>query len=210
MPAAPERAAGLQIVVALLVIIPASELALGWIQRAVIALLGPKRLPRLDLSGGVPDTARTMVVVPTMLTSLAGVDVLIEHMEVLALGNLDPRIHFGILSDFADEKDADAPDDATLLDRARTGVDELNARTGGEHENRFFLFHRDRQWNVQERAWIGWERKRGKIEEFNRLLRGATDTSFSTQVGDLDVLPLVRYCITLDSDTRLPAMPRSG
>ena len=70
--------------------------------------------------------------------------------------------------------------------------------------NRFFLFHRDRQWNAQEHAWIGWERKRGKIEEFNRLLRGATDTSFSTQVGDLDVLPSVRYCITLDSDTRLP------
>ena len=70
--------------------------------------------------------------------------------------------------------------------------------------DRFFLFHRDRQWNVGEHAWIGWERKRGKIEEFNRLLRGATDTSFSTQVGDLDVLPSVRYCLTLDSDTRLP------
>jgi cyclic beta-1,2-glucan synthetase len=51
---------------------------------------------------------------------------------------------------------------------------------------------------------MGWERKRGKIEEFNRLLRGATDTSFAVQVGDLSVLPDVRYCITLDTDTRLP------
>ena len=75
---------------------------------------------------------------------------------------------------------------------------------GAGHADRFFLFHRDRQWNVREHAWIGWERKRGKIEEFNRLLRGATDTSFSTQVGALDVLPSVRYCLTLDSDTRLP------
>ena len=51
---------------------------------------------------------------------------------------------------------------------------------------------------------MGWERKRGKIEEFNRLLRGATDTSFTVCVGDLTVLSEVKYCITLDSDTRLP------
>ena len=88
--------------------------------------------------------------------------------------------------------------------RARRASQALNARFGAEHADRFFLFHRDRQWNVGEHAWIGWERKRGKIEEFNRLLRGATDTSFSTQVGELDVLPSIRYCITLDSDTRLP------
>src|SRR6185369_9951675 len=87
---------------------------------------------------------------------------------------------------------------------ASEGIDALNLKFGIGHSDRFFLFHRDRQWNVGEGAWIGWERKRGKIEEFNRLLRGATDTSFSTQVGDLDMLPLVRYCITLDSDTRLP------
>ncbi len=94
--------------------------------------------------------------------------------------------------------------DAALLERARAGVDALNLKYGASHADRFFLFHRDRQWNRGEHAWIGWERKRGKIEEFNRLLRGATDTSFSTQVGALDVLPAVRYCITLDSDTRLP------
>jgi len=195
---------GVRFAIALLVLLPASDLAIACVQQMVVRVVGPKRLPRLDFSKGVPGSARTMVIVPTMLTGAAGVDALLEHVEVLALGNLDPSIHFAILSDFADTTTFDAPTDPAILERARAGVDALNLKFGADHANRFFLFHRDRQWNVGERAWIGWERKRGKIEEFNRLLRGATDTSFSTQVGDLDVLPSIRYCITLDSDTRLP------
>lgn len=190
--------------VGLLALLPASELAVLCVQRAVAAWVGPGRLPRLELAAGVPDTARTMVVIPTMLTSLPGVEALIEHVEVLALGNLDPHIHVAILSDFADMATEDAPDDARLLARARDGIQTLNDRFGAGTADRFFLFHRDRQWNRREEAWIGWERKRGKLDEFNRLLRGATDTSFSTQVGDLRVLPTVRYCLTLDTDTRLP------
>ncbi|HMC78477.1 MAG TPA: glucoamylase family protein, partial [Vicinamibacterales bacterium] len=189
---------------ALLVLLPASDLAVACVQRIVVRIVGPDRLFRLDFSKGIPEGARTMVIVPTMLTSAAGVDTLVEHMEVLALGNLDPFIHFAILSDFADTSTPDTPGDAAILARARAGIEALNARFGDDHANRFFLFHRDRQWNAGESAWIGWERKRGKIEEFNRLLRGAADTSFSTQVGELDILPSVRYCITLDSDTRLP------
>ncbi|MBF8301386.1 MAG: glycosyltransferase 36, partial [Acidobacteria bacterium] len=190
--------------VAFLVLLPASDFAIACVQRAVVQVIGPKRLPRLDFSGGVPDTARTMVIVPTMLTSAAGVDALLEHVEVLALGNLDSCVHFAILSDFADASTGDSPGDAAILERARAGVAGLNLKFGVDHAGRFFLFHRDRQWNAREHAWMGWERKRGKIEEFNRLLRGATDTSFSTEVGQLDILPSIRYCITLDSDTRLP------
>jgi cyclic beta-1,2-glucan glucanotransferase len=190
--------------VALLVLLPASDVAIACVQRAVVHLVPPKRLPRLDFSKGIPETARTMVIVPTMLTSAAGVDALLEHIEVLALGNSDPHIHFAVLSDFADTSTSDEPSDAEILNRARAGIEALNLKFAPDRADRFFLFHRDRQWNMGEHAWIGWERKRGKIEEFNRLLRGAEDTSFSTQVGALDVLPSVRYCLTLDSDTRLP------
>jgi cyclic beta-1,2-glucan synthetase len=194
--------AAAQAAVACLLLLPASDFAILCIQQATSRLIRPKRLPRLDFSAGVPEHARTMVIVPTMLTSIAGVDALVEHLEVLALGNLDPCVHFAILSDFPDTSTPDVPEDAAALERAREGVQRLNVKLGSD--DRFFLFHRDRQWNVSEKAWIGWERKRGKIEEFNRLLRGATDTSFSTQVGQLDVLSSVRYCLTLDSDTRLP------
>ena len=197
-------APALQVIVALLVVLPASDLAIACVQRVVVHFVGPERLPRLDFSAGVPESARTMVIVPTMLTSAAGVDALLEHVEVLALGNLDPHVHVAILSDFADTSTSDAPEDVAILDRACAGIQSLNLKYDVEHGSRFFLFHRARRWNVGERAWIGWERKRGKIEEFNRLLRGATDTSFSTQVGDLEILHSVRYCITLDTDTRLP------
>ena len=194
-----------QVAALLLLLIPASDVAIALIQRLIARMMRPQRLSRLDLSDtGVPDDSRTMVIVPTMLTSVAGVEALLEHLEVVALGNMDPRIHFAILSDFADASAREMPDDASLLEAARAGIASLNQRFGPEHVDRFFLFHRDRQWNARERAWMGWERKRGKIEEFNRLLRGATDTSFSTRVGQLDLLPSVRYCITLDSDTRLP------
>jgi len=188
----------------LLLLLPASEVAIAFVQLLAARWAPPLRLPRLDFMEGIPDESRTMVIVPTLLTSARGAASLVEHLEVLALGNLDPNIHFAILSDFTDAPSQEMPQDEEIVSAARAGIEELNARYGEGRADRFYLFHRTRLWNPAEGTWMGWERKRGKIEEFNRLLRGATDTSFSVTVGDLSVLPGVRYCITLDSDTRLP------
>ena len=190
--------------VALLLLLPASDVACAVVQGLCVRLAPPRRLPRLDFLGGVPESARTIVVVPTLLTSVERVSELLEHLEVLALGNLDPRVHFAVLSDFADAPARDMPDDEAILSAARAGTLALNALHAEGRGDRFYLVHRVRQWNPGEGVWMGWERKRGKIEEWNRLLRGATDTSFSVEVGDAGVFPAVRYCITLDSDTRLP------
>jgi cyclic beta-1,2-glucan synthetase len=189
--------------VALLTMVPASELTIQILQRIISNLIPPRRLPRLDLTT-IPDDARTMVIVPTILDSVERADALIEHLEVQALGNLDPNLYFALLTDVRDAATETLPRDAEILDAARAGIEALNRKHAGAAGSRFFLFHRSRQWNEQEGLWMGWERKRGKIEEFNRLLRGATDTSFVAYVGDVAVLPSVRYCITLDSDTRLP------
>ncbi len=193
-----------QVAVVLLLLVPASEVAIAAVQRLAARLSPPRRLPRLDLSAGIPDDARTLVVIPTLLTSVGGVAALLEHLEVVALGNLDPRIHFALLGDLPDASARELPGDAAILAAARSGIEALNARLGEGRGDRFFLLHRARQWNPGEQAWMGWERKRGNLEELNRLLRGATDTSFHVQVGELGVLPRVRYVITLDSDTRLP------
>ena len=191
--------------VALALLLPASEVAIGFVQRLVTLLAPPRRLPRLDFEPGLPEDTRTLVVVPTLLTSLSAVEALIEHVEVLAFGNLDPRIHFAILTDFTDAPAREMPEDEVVLAAVRSGVEALNARLGeGEATARFFLLHRARQWNPREGVWMGWERKRGKLVELNRLLRGAEDTSFNAVVGDVKVLSSVRYCLTLDSDTRLP------
>ena len=193
-----------QLAVAFLLLLPASRLAIASTQRLAASFAPPRRLPRLDFQSGVPEDARTLVVVPTLLSSVEYVGQLIENLEVLALGNLDPRIHFAILGDFTDATAREMPDDGAIVAAARSGVEMLNARHGEGRGDRFFLFNRVRQWNQAEGTWMGWERKRGKLEELNRLLRGAKNTSFDVQVGDLAVLPQVRYCITLDSDTRLP------
>src|SRR6185503_10988875 len=197
------RAAGagvaMQVAVALLLLVPASDVAIAVVQRMVAWLAPPRRLPRLDLAGGIPADARTLVVVPTLLASVAEAEELVAHLEVLALGNLDPRIHFALLTDFPDAPAEEMPEDAAILAAARAGIEALNARPPEGGGDRFFLFHRERQWNPGEGTWMGWERKRGKLEELNRLLRGATDTGFAVQVGDPGLLSDVRYCITLDS-----------
>jgi cyclic beta-1,2-glucan synthetase len=193
-----------QAVVVLALLLPGSELAIAFVQRLASRLAPPRRLPRLDYSSGIPESARTLVVVPTLFANVGDVEEQLEHLEVLALGNLDPRIHFALLSDFTDASARRMPEDEATLSVARAGVEALNARYGEGRCDRFYLFHRERQWNAGENAWMGWERKRGKLAELNRLLRGAGDTSFQVQVGDLSALPTVRYCLTLDSDTCLP------
>jgi len=185
----------------ILLLVPSSELAIGLVQQLFARLVPPRPLPRLDFGEGVPEAGRTMVIVPTLLTSVEAVRSLAADLEVLALGNQDPRVHFAILGDFADALVPEVPEDAAILAAAREELEALWQRHGAD---RFFFFHRARLWNPGEGCWMGWERKRGKIEEFNRLVGGAHDTSYTTQWGDLRVLPGIRYCITLDRDTRLP------
>ena len=162
----------MRLVFAALLLLPASEAAIAFIQRLASRFAPPRRLPRLDLQAAIPDDARTLVVVPTLLTSAAGAKELVEHIEVLALGNLDPRIPFAILGDFADANARETPDDDPILNAARSGIAELNARLSEGRGDRFFLLHRERRWNPSEGSWMGWERKRGKIESSIVSARG--------------------------------------
>jgi len=190
--------------VAALALIPASEFAVAFMHRVVHRIARPAPLPRLDLRDGVPAPAQTMVIVPTIISSVEGVGALVERLEVHALGNRDPHVRFALLTDFPDALSEHVPGDDAVLAAAVAGIDELNARHAPGTRDRFYLCHRARCWNGSEGVWMGWERKRGKIEEFNRLLRGASDTGFTVLAGDPGILRLIRYCITLDSDTRLP------
>ncbi|MEZ5286564.1 MAG: hypothetical protein R2712_17505 [Vicinamibacterales bacterium] len=183
-------------------LLPLAELAIAAVNRVVTTLVPPDRLPRLDYTAGIPPAARTMVIVPTLLTSRDGIQRLLEQLEVASLGNADPHVHFAILSDFADAVSHETAGDTELIRAAVAGVDALNREAGVR--DRFLLFHRERLWNPAEGVWMGWERKRGKIEEFNRRLRGARDTSYAVEAGDTSVLAEVRYCLTLDADSRLP------
>lgn len=145
-----------------------------------------------------------MVVVPTMLASAEGVAALLETLEIHHLANRDAHLHFALLTDFRDAAAETLPEDAALLALASAGIATLNQRHSEGRDDLFFLFHRPRRWNPKQGVWMGYERKRGKLMEFNALLRGQARASFSEIVGDPAVLPSVRYVITLDSDTQLP------
>ncbi len=191
----------------LLALVPASDLAIALVNREVTELLGPRALPRLELRDGVPADLRTLVVVPTLLTSHAQIAEQIDRLEVHYLANPAGDLRFALLSDWTDAPQETMPGDDELLAATIEGIARLNQRNGAAPDGgeRFLLFHRRRGWNESERKWIGWERKRGKLHELNRLLRGATDTSFVPTGGRAPLAASgVRYVITLDADTRLP------
>ncbi|HET7160174.1 MAG TPA: cyclic beta 1-2 glucan synthetase, partial [Burkholderiales bacterium] len=144
------------------------------------------------------------MVVPTLLRSTEGVEALVEALEVRFLANRDENIYFGLLTDFGDALEETRPEDEALLALARSRIEALNEKHGGTQRSAFFLFHRPRRWAAHDRIWMGRERKRGKLEDLNRLLRGGAQDAFSLIIGDTDLLTTVRYVITLDTDTQLP------
>ena len=188
---------------ALLGVFPAYDISVVLVNKLVTSLIGPRHLPRLQLVEGIPDALRTFVVVPTMLTSEAAIGEHIEQLEAHYLSNSSGDVCFGLLSDWTDADAANRADDARLLDAASAGIAALNARHGKlpGGAQRFHLLHRSRRWNELQQKWMGWERKRGKLHEFNCLLRGDQATSFLPAEG---IPQGVRYVITLDADTRVP------
>jgi cyclic beta-1,2-glucan synthetase len=212
------------IVLSILLAIGGSQLAVALIHWVSMLLVRPRILPRMDFAKGIPFEHRTAIAVPTMLTDEAAIDELLEALEVRFLANRDANLSFALLSDFRDAAEESLPSDDDLIERATNGIEALNHKYGGgasvaaENGNgnghavfqsntaapgRFFLFHRARQWNAVEGVWMGWERKRGKLEQFNAALRGDL-SAFATVVGPVGQLRDVKYVITLDSDTQLP------
>jgi len=185
-------------------IISASALAVPLVNLLVSLIIPPRALPRLDFSKGIPAVHRTMVIVPTLLGRPHEIDDLLESLEIRYLGNRDPQLFFALLTDFHDAPEQTLPDDEALLAHARAAVQALNQTYCEDRPCIFYLFHRPRVWNSYERVWMGYERKRGKLEQFNSLLRGGEQSAFSDIVGDLSILDSIKYVITLDTDTRLP------
>lgn len=200
---APARSA--RWLVLLVAFLPALDVAVHGLNQLLTALLPTRVLARLDLrEHGIPEEFRTVVVVPTLFGSVDDVHAALEHLEVQYLANREAHLHFAILSDFTDAPTETEPGDAAIVAAALEGVRALNARYTGHLGDAFLLLHRPRRWNAQQGTWMGWERKRGKLSEFNHLLRGEATDAFSVVSGDTTTLLGVRYVITLDADTVLP------
>jgi cyclic beta-1,2-glucan synthetase len=188
----------LLLIPAVLALFPLSELGIQIINSLVIALFPPEPLSKLDFDAGIPREDATLVVVPMMLSGADAVQQELDKLEVRFLANQEAHIQFSLFSDFTDYTEPVAPSDNALLEIARSGIDQLNARYPGGH---FLLFHRPRTWSQSEQHWIGQERKRGKIGDLNEYLCGARPDGLLLTGALLDP---IQYVITLDSDTQLP------
>src|SRR5437764_554816 len=143
-------------------LVPASDLALSVLNWDVTHLFGPRLLPSMESTDGIPAEAMTMVVVPTLFTNADTIKELIEKLEVHYLANQDENLYLALLGDFADAPREEMSDDDELLELAFSSIEELNARYSDDRMRRFHLFMRRRLWNEREGKWMGWERKRGK------------------------------------------------
>ncbi len=181
----------------------AIQFGLGMVNWLTTVLMRPNALPRMDFRNGIPAEHRTLVVVPTMLSSPDSIDRLLEALEVRYLANRDACLQYALLTDFDDADQQSMPNDMEFVEQARKGIERLNRMYAVEDKDTFFLMHRSRKWNEAENAWMGFERKRGKLADLNATLRGAVDR-FSDVSGNLSQLVGLPYVITLDTDTQLP------
>lgn len=191
----------LQSIITILSLIPISELSVQWMNFLLMLILPTPIRPKMLFENGIPPECKTLVVVPMILQTPDIVREEIERLEIRYLANSDPSLCFGLFSDFADAPEQDVKEDSALLAIAVAGVEALAQKYG---PGRFFLFHRKRVWSKSENAWIGWERKRGKLEYLNRFLMGEKLPENIVYVGQADVLKGTRFVITLDADTQLP------
>jgi cyclic beta-1,2-glucan synthetase len=189
----------------MLIVLPASAIAIQILNWIINRTIPPQQLPKMDFSEGIPVSYRTIVVIPTLLTSIDEVESLVQQLELHFLRNNDAHLLFAILGDYADAPEQHTPLDDILRDHALKCIRELNHKYRHYGRKPFYLLLRERRWNTSENVWMGWERKRGKLQEFNHLLLHPGEaTSYNLQEGDLTLLPEVRYVITLDMDTILP------
>ncbi len=229
--AAMSRATAAEILfVFILALIPALTIAVDLVNWAVTQVIKPENQPHMDFSRGLPEECAAMVVIPALLSGPDEVDSLVGQLEQHYLRNPDPGLLFALVTDYMDSPTENQPGDSDLVERARQGIRDLNEKylqagsgrftegsfaEGRFAEGRFALLHRERRWNPSEGVWMGWERKRGKLHELNRLILGARGvslgnrsldlvSSFPISEGDLSFLQHVRYIITLDADTILP------
>ncbi len=202
-------AAAVVLLLGALGVFPASDIAVTLVNRLAGAVAAPRHVPRLELSGGIPASMRTFVVVPFLLGSDEATAEQVHQLETRYLSSGPGEVYFALLTDWPDAESEQMPEDRAQYDYAVAAIAMLNSRyrlifDRASPAQRFYLFHRRRLWNPAQSRWMGWERKRGKLQEFNRLLRGAEDTSFVVDANYVPPPADVRFVLTLDADTILP------
>lgn len=190
----------------LLMAIPASEAVIAMVNRLICESVTPAHLPRFLLKEGIPATAQTIVVIPALLSKPATVEQLVHRLHLHYIANPEVNAQFALLSDWVDADTESRPEDSSLLEQAQKLLTALNTRypPSPGKAPRFLLMHRTRTYSETQKQWLGWERKRGKLEQLISTLVTGTLDPFLNLAELSHLVPGTRYVLTLDSDTALP------
>jgi len=190
----------LSILLLILIYIPISEIVIKVIQYILSKNVKPKLIPKIDFTDQIPKEFATMVIMPTILKSKENVHEYLEKLEIYYLANKSENIYFTLLGDCSTSSKEVEQYDAEIVEAGKEKIDILNKKYG---KNIFNFVYRKRLWNSKENNFLGWERKRGLITEFNQFLLGKTENTFKYNSLSNKELPNIKYIITLDSDTNL-------
>jgi cyclic beta-1,2-glucan synthetase len=194
-------------ITATLMLFPASEGLLAVVNRIISETVKPSHLPRLSLINGIPIEHKVLVVIPSLLTGEVSVRELAHRLQLHFLANPERHAQFALLTDWSDADQQQLCGDDAILSVARRAILVLNDRYPEQVSGapRFILLHRRRVFSVSEQRWIGWERKRGKLEQLIGSLAEPSRISPFVDLGvDSRLASDLRYVLTLDSDTQLP------
>lgn len=190
--------------VLLLSLLPVTVLSIAVVHRLITAITSPRVLPMLDFRKGIAKDCPTAVVVPIIVADGHDIPEILEKLEIRRLSNPDPLLRFVLLSDPPDAASEKTGGDIAIENALVSGIRKLNAQHGGDEGGPFFLMHRRRRYNQSENCWMAWERKRGKLEQFNEFVLGGDADEFAVTEGRIETLKGTRFVITLDNDTTLP------
>ena len=195
---------------AILLVIPVSELAIQFINYLLIKIIKPKPIPKLNFYDGLDEANSCMVVIPTILKSKEKVKELVRKLEVFYLANKSKNLYFILLGDCSESKKRSEPFDQEVVEEGSRQIEILNEKYKVDDFPIFHFLYRSRCWNEKENCYMGWERKRGLLTQFNEYVLGKQENIFKSNTieqyreKNANKIPKIKYIITLDSDTELP------
>ena len=197
-------------VIFLVSIIPIENIVTKITQYILSKIVKPKVIPKLDFQNGIPEEYATVVAIPTILNSKEKVKKLMEKLEVYYIANKSDNLYFTLLGDCTTENTEDVPFDNEVIQEGIKQTKKLNEKYPDTKFPKFNFIYRKRTWNDKEEAYMGWERKRGALNQFNEYLLDKIKNPFRIntienykQDTDKSKIPNITYIITLDADTDL-------
>ncbi len=187
----------------LLTYIPIETIFIQIVQYISNKLVKPKLVPKLDFQNGIPKESATFVVIPTIITKKEKIDEMMKKLEVYYIANKSENLYFALLGDVSASSKEEEDFDEEISNYGLEHAKKLNEKYPSTEFPKFHFLYRKRIWNEKEECYLGWERKRGLLNQFNEYILKNSKDEFRVNTIDLDKIPKIKYVITLDADTEL-------